>query len=109
MDPATAVLIRLCNVFIGLLLMVFSGALLAEEAEDFYTANVESFVQSKCILCHRAGGTVCNLIFSNSASSNHQEFDDYVNSPTKGARANRVLSKITGGLGHERRSDNAGI
>ena len=101
MDSATAVLISLCNVFIGLLLMVFSGALLAEEAEDFYTANVESFVQSKCILCHRAGGTgSANLIFSSSASGNHQEFDDYVNSPTKGARANRVLSKITGGLGH---------
>ena len=101
MDSATAVLIRLCNVFIGLLLVVSSGSLLAEEAEDFYTANVESFVQSKCILCHRAGGIgSANLIFSSSASSNHQEFDDYVNSPTKGARADRVLSKITGGLGH---------
>jgi hypothetical protein len=41
-----------------------------------------------------------NLIFGNSASANHQAFDNYVNSPTKGAKASRVLSKIVGGSGH---------
>ena len=82
-------------------LMVLSGSLLAGEAEEFYTANVESIVQSKCIACHRVGGVgSANLIFGNSASANHQAFDNYVNSPTKGAKASRVLSKIVGGLGH---------
>lgn len=82
-------------------LMVLSGSLMAGEAEEFYTANVESIVQSKCIVCHRAGGVgSANLIFGNSASANHQAFDSYVNSPTKGAKASRVLSKIVGGLGH---------
>ena len=82
-------------------LMVLSGSLMAGEAEEFYTANVESLVQSKCIVCHRVGGVgSANLIFGNSASANHQAFDNYVNSPTKGAKASRVLSKIVGGSGH---------
>ncbi len=94
--------IRRVRYFLGSVsLAVLSGSLLAGEAEDFYTANVESLVQSKCIVCHRAGGVgSSNLIFSNSPSTNHQAFDTYVNSPTKGAKVSRVLSKITGGLGH---------
>ena len=40
------------------------------------------------------------LKFTNSVSGNHGVFDRFVNTPTKGARANTVLSKIRGALGH---------
>lgn len=83
------------------LLMAFSGLLYAGEAENYYVTNVESLVQAKCIACHRADGVGSeNLIFSSSAVGNHQAFDRYVNTPVKGANAGRVLSKITGELGH---------
>jgi hypothetical protein len=85
----------------GLFLVVLSGSLFAAEAEEFYVANVESLVQAKCIACHRAGGVGSqNLIFSGSPTANHQAFDAYVNSPTNGAKASRVLSKISGGVAH---------
>jgi hypothetical protein len=77
---------------------------LADEAQDYYATNVEALVQGKCIVCHRAGGQAASsgadLLFTSSAASNHAAFDDYVNTPSQGARANRVLSKITGALGH---------
>ena len=80
----------------GLFLLVLSGSLFAAEAEEFYVANVESLVQAKCIACHRAGGVGSqNLIFSGSPTANHQAFDAYVNSPTNGAKASTVLSKIS--------------
>jgi len=89
------------NCLTGSLLVILSGPLFAEEAEEFYVANVESLVQEKCIACHRAGGVGSqNLIFSGSPTANHQSFDAYVNSPTNGARASTVLSKISGGLAH---------
>jgi hypothetical protein len=85
----------------GLFLVILSGSLFAAEAEEFYVANVESLVQAKCIACHRAGGVGSqNLIFSGSPTANHQAFDAYVNSPTNGAKASRVLSKISGGVAH---------
>ena len=77
---------------------------LADEAQDYYATNVEALVQGKCIVCHRAGGQAASsgadLLFTSSVASNHAAFDDYVNTPSQGARANRVLSKITGALGH---------
>lgn len=77
---------------------------LADEAQDYYEANVEALVQGKCIVCHRAGGQAASggadLLFTSSVASNHAAFDDYVNTPSQGARANRVLSKITGASGH---------
>ncbi len=89
------------NCLTGSLLVILSGSLFAEEAEEFYVANVESLVQEKCIACHRAGGVGSqNLIFSGSPTANHQAFDDYVNSPTNGAHASTVLSQISGGLAH---------
>ena len=85
----------------GLLLLILSGSLFAAEAEEFYVVNVESLVQAKCIACHREGGVGSqNLIFSGSPTANHQAFDAYVNSPTIGANASTVLSKISGGLAH---------
>ncbi len=85
----------------GLFLVILSGSLFAEEAEEFYVSNVESLVQEKCIACHRAGGVGSqNLIFSGSPTANHQAFDAYVNSPTNGAKASTVLSKISGGVAH---------
>ena len=77
---------------------------LADEAQDYYATNVEALVQGKCIVCHRAGGQAASsgadLLFTSSVAANHAAFDDYVNTPSQGARANRVLSKITGALGH---------
>ena len=76
----------------------------ADEAQDYYAANVEALIQDKCIVCHRTGGQAANsgvdLLFTSSVASNHMAFDNYVNTPSQGARASRVLSKITGGLGH---------
>ena len=81
-----------------------SPAVTAEAAKDFYLGNVETIVQAECIACHRSGGSAANsgaeILFSSSASGNHDAFDAYVNSPTRGAKASRVLSKITGGAGH---------
>ena len=73
-----------------------------QTAEAFYVSDVDSIVQGKCITCHVSGGQAggTELRFTSSASSNHSVIDSFVNSPTKGARASRVLSKITGGLGH---------
>ena len=77
---------------------------LADEAQDYYAANVEALVQGKCIACHRTGGQAASsgvdLLFTSSVTGNHAAFDDYVNTPSQGARASRVLSKITGALGH---------
>lgn len=76
----------------------------AQTAKDFYLSNVETIVQSECIVCHRSGGQAASggadILFTSSASGNHEAFDAYVNSPTVGAKASRVLSKITGGAGH---------
>ena len=76
----------------------------AQTAKDFYLSNVETIVQSECIVCHRSGGQAASggadILFTSSASGNHDAFDAYVNSPTLGAKASRVLSKITGGAGH---------
>ena len=73
-----------------------------QTAEAFYASDVESIVQGKCIRCHRSGGqaSYTQLIFTSSVSRNHDVFDRFVNTPTKGARANTVLSKIRGALGH---------
>ena len=72
---------------------------IAQEAESYYISNVDSIVQSKCIDCHVSGGQAdgTSLRFTSSASGNHDVFDSYVTSP---ARADRVLTKITGGAGH---------
>jgi len=86
----------------------------ADEAQDYYAANVEALVQDKCIVCHRTGGQAASsgvdLLFTSSVASNHMAFDSYVNTPTQGARASRVLSKITGALRSRRRAcDCSGI
>jgi len=86
----------------GALWLFVANTAAGQTAEAFYVSDVDSIVQGKCITCHvsggQAGGTA--LRFTSSASSNHRVFDSFVNSPTKGARASRVLSKITGGSGH---------
>ena len=86
----------------GALWLFVANTAAGQTAEAFYVSDVDSIVQGKCITCHvsggQAGGTA--LRFTSSASSNHSVFDSFVNTPTKGARASRVLSKITGGSGH---------
>lgn len=80
------------------------GVAQAETAEAFFVSEVDAIVQDKCVSCHRSGGQAASsgadLLFTSSASSNHEAFDSYVNSPTRGAKESRVLSKITGGSGH---------
>ena len=86
----------------GALWLFAANTAAGQTAEAFYGSDVDSIVQGKCITCHvsggQAGGTA--LRFTSSGSGNHGVFDSFVNSPTKGARASRVLSKITGGSGH---------
>ena len=86
----------------GLVLAFMANTAMGQTAEAFYASDVDSIVQGKCITCHVSGGQAgdTELRFTSSVSGNHGVFDGYVNSPTKGARASRVLSKITGGLGH---------
>ena len=73
-----------------------------QTAEAFYASDVDSIVQAKCITCHRSGGQAGStaLRYTASVSGNHRVIESYVNNPTKGARANRLLSRITGGSGH---------
>lgn len=81
---------------------VNSGRVSAQDAEAYYISNVDTIIQSKCIDCHVSGGQAgsTSLRFTSSASGNHGVFDSYVNSPTSGFNADRVLTKITGGAGH---------
>ena len=73
-----------------------------QTAEAFYASDVDSIVQAKCIACHRSDGqaSYTELRYTKSVADNHSVLERYVNSPTKGARANTVLSKIRGALGH---------
>ena len=86
----------------GLMWLLVANTAAGQTAEAFYASDVDSIVQGKCTTCHVSGGQASGtaLRFTSSVSGNHGVFDSYVNSPTKGARANRVLSKITGGSGH---------
>ena len=90
--------------FTGWVWLFAANAATGQTAEEFYASDVDSIVQGKCISCHRSGGQAASggadLLFTSSAGSNHQAFDTYVNTPTTGAKASRVLSKITGGSGH---------
>jgi len=83
-------------------LIAISSMALADEAESYYLNNIESSVQAKCINCHRSGGQASGtpLRFTASALGNHDTFESYVNSPSLGARANTVLTKIRGGAAH---------
>ena len=92
---------RLLAIFV-VMVCVSSGSVSAQEAESYYISNVDSIIQSKCIDCHVSGGQAgsTSLRFTSSASGNHGVFDSYVNSPTPGFNADRVLTKITGGAGH---------
>jgi len=86
----------------GMMWLLVTNTAVGQTAEAFYASDVESIVQGKCIRCHRSGGqaSYTELKFTSSVSGNHGVFDRFVNSPTKGARANTVLSKIRGALGH---------
>ena len=83
-------------------LLIVANTASGQTAEAFYASDVDSIVQAKCITCHRSGGQAGStaLVYTGSVSGNHRVLESYVNSPTKGARANRLLSKITGGSGH---------
>ena len=95
---------RLRGAAVSLCFAGLPDVVLADAAEDFYISTIESIVQSQCIVCHVAGGQAdaggADILFTNDASANHVAFKGYVNTPTEGARADRVLSKITGGSGH---------
>ena len=72
----------------------------AQNAEAYYVDNIAALVQESCINCHYTGGIGPSLKFTGSSSSDHQQFDNYVNTPTPGARANTILSKISGMASH---------
>ena len=72
----------------------------AQNAEAYYVDNIAALVQESCINCHYTGGIGPSLKFTGSSSSDHKQFDDYVNTPTPGARANTILSKISGMASH---------
>ena len=86
----------------GFTCLLVANTASGQTAEAFYASDVDSIIQAKCITCHRSGGQAGStaLRYTASVSGNHRVIESYVNSPTKGARANRVLSKITGGSGH---------
>ena len=81
---------------------VWSMGVAAQDAQTYYTNNVDAIIQSKCIDCHVSGGQAGStaLRFTSSASGNHGVFDAFVNTPNPGSRANTVLTKIRGGAGH---------
>ena len=87
---------------LSLFLVPLGAAAQAPGAASYFVANIEPSVASKCINCHVNGGRAAYtpLLFSSSASSNHDIFDSYVNNPTLGARADTVLAKIRGAAGH---------
>jgi len=72
----------------------------AQTAESYYVENIATVVQKSCIVCHVSGGIGPSLKFTGSSSSDHKQFDGYVNTPTPGARASTILTKISGGAGH---------
>lgn len=86
----------------GFTWLLIANTASGQTAEAFYASDVDSIVQAKCITCHQSGGQAGStaLIYTASVSGNHRVLESYVNSPSKGARANRVLSKMTGGSGH---------
>ena len=92
------------RVAMALALLVGSAGAAAQSpaAEAYYLENIESSVGSKCINCHVIGGRAgyTPLVFTGSATSNHDVFDGYVNSPSLGARADTVLAKIRGAAAH---------
>ncbi|MBM14406.1 MAG: hypothetical protein CME57_07575 [Halieaceae bacterium] len=86
----------------ALLISIADNVAQAQDAEAYYVSNVETIVQSKCRGCHQSGGraSYTPLIYTDSAPNNHRVFEAYVNDPSPGARADRVLGKIRGALGH---------
>ena len=51
---------RLLGAVIQLGLLSAVAPVFADEAQDYYAANVEALVQGKCIVCHRTGGQAAN-------------------------------------------------
>ncbi len=109
--------ITLWRCFAVLFSLMGAPAGMSDEAENYYVAQVEALVQGNCIVCHKSGGQAdaggADILFSGSASNNHQQFVSYTSGPAfspapPGAsdpqptrdRADQVLSKITGGSGH---------
>lgn len=97
-----SMLYKVVEAILLLTIPLWSVSALSQDAESYYVENVETIIQSKCIGCHRSGGQAggTSLRFTSSASSNHDVFDSFVNTPTPGSRANTVLTKIRGGAGH---------
>ena len=85
-----------------ILITIAQASFAQDDAEQFYVSEVENIVQFYCISCHRSGGQAgsTRLLFGSSAPDNHLKFDSYVNSPSRGAKADRLLQKIRGAAGH---------
>ena len=96
------VFMRLLPHTAAILISIAQASFARDDAEQYYISEVESVVQFYCISCHRGGGQAgsTRLLFSSSAPENHRKFDAYVNSPDRGANADRLLQKIRGAAGH---------
>lgn len=74
----------------------------AADPLEFYRASVDSGVQSKCLGCHRAGGSAplsgARLVISRNTERNHSAFIAFLESP--GISHDYILSKISGGNRH---------
>ena len=91
---------RVAVPLVGLVALSHFSNARAQNAEAYYVDNIAALVQESCINCHYTGGIGPSLKFTGSSSSDHKQFDNYVNTPTPGARANTILSKISGMAGH---------
>ena len=93
---------RLLPYTAAILVTIAQASSAQDDAEQFYVSEVENIVQFYCISCHRSGGQAgsTRLLFGSSAPDNHLKFDSYVNSPSRGAKADRLLQKIRGAAGH---------
>ena len=91
---------RICLSLVGTATLTHFDSAGAQTAEAYYVNEIAPIVQITCSNCHYAGGIGPGLKFTGSSSEDHNQFVQYVNDPTPGARANTVLTKIRGGASH---------
>jgi len=91
---------RMALSLLGMATLIHFNSASAQTAEAYYVNEIAPIVQITCSNCHYAGGIGPGLKFTGSSSEDHNQFVQYVNDPTPGARANTVLTKIRGGASH---------
>ena len=80
------------------------GSSSSQTASEFYVAQLDPVVQSRCVVCHQSGGAAANwnpparILFGKDASTNHQRLSGFLT--TDGVGADWLLDKIVGDAGH---------